>query len=148
MGFGSFGGGGGLSPQDRTDFEHMKGTITTVSGDEVTQTLASYTEYRCTGGATEGIVTSLSLSLPQTIPTDYVSIIHFSTGANPDKTEFSIPATVLLCGTDVDIEDAEDGNGGTTQVYGFNVQEKTRYTIAFEWDGAYVRGYVTGVELI
>lgn len=120
------------------------GTITSVAGDTVSLTVNDNTEYRLTGGASgetnEGVVTSLSITIPTTIPNNYAAVVHFSTGTSPTCVAYS--DNILLVGEDISVTTVNNET-----VYVFDAQANMRYTIAFEYDGTYIRGYVAGVEL-
>ena len=120
------------------------GTIASVAGDTVSLTVNDNTEYRLAGGASgtanEGVVTSLSITIPAIILNNYAAVVHFSTGTLPTCIAYS--DDILLIGEDISVTTVNNET-----VYVFDVQANTRYTIAFEYDGTYMRGYVAGVEL-
>ena len=103
-----------------------KTTITSSADTSGTLTPANNTEVRY------GAVTSLELTLPQSIPNDYISSVVFTSGQN--SVNLTYPDTVQMTG-----EDCIDGI--------FVPAGGKRYTVILSYDGVYVSGVVGGVSI-
>ena len=144
-------GEGGLKTIWRDETSSQDITIDTRSGatigtEQEPLVMNSNTEYRLTGGSespNEGTISSLAIALPSTVPNDYTSIIHFSTGDTAPTILLPNNNNVIFSGSDISIGTVNNVTG-----YEFDVQTNTRYTIAFENDGTYIRGFIVGTELI
>ena len=96
-------------------------TVITISSATATQALADSTIYNC------GAMTSLEITLPATVPAEFVSQFNFTSGTTP--TSFTSPVGMKWLG--------DDCNGTA-----FVPVASKRYMVMVASDGVSVRGIV------
>jgi len=98
----------------------------TVSGATPTVALANYTVY------TAGTLTSLTITNPNPIPTDFVAQISFTSGSTP---------------TVINATDIEWFGDNVSEVAGFVPRANCEYSIIFYYTGTKIRGVIQGSAL-